>query len=287
MTVDAAQQASEWPGEEGLAILRLRARYYRAHPSSAQPGLTEEDLELKVEETAFVELHCWNIGFPEGPPAPPEYWVGMGSPEDSLRAGDIIVNRIKPAMEAARQAGLPIIHVQPRNVAKKYSQSKLEWEEEKPRVDEGNMPEPIEGYRRKRAEKVHGPGYMEWKGWKQLDIPNAVKPQPEDYVVATGGQLDRILRRLGVVNLIYTGFATNLCILDSPAAMKEMAGKGYRTVLLRECTLACEFPDTVKDLLNTKVALRYVEAWVGYTAGQEDFLRACQSAALERRKLKN
>ncbi|MEM2935782.1 MAG: hypothetical protein QW231_01230 [Candidatus Bathyarchaeia archaeon] len=191
-----------------------------------------------MEETAFVELHCWNIGFPEGPPAPPEYWVGMGSPEDNLRAGDIIVNRIKPAMEAARQAGLPVIHVQPRSVAKKYPQSKLEWEEEKPRMEE-KAPEPLESYRRKRAEKVHGPGYMEWNGWERLDIPNAVKPQPEDYVVATGGQLDRILRNLGVVNLIYTGFATNL---------------------------------------------RYVEAWVGYTAGLEDFLRACQSATLERTK---
>ncbi|MEW5767581.1 MAG: hypothetical protein AB1797_08150, partial [bacterium] len=36
---------------------------------------------------------------------------------------------------------------------------------------------------------------------------------------------------------IYTGFCANLCIVDSPAAMKAMNGLGYRCVLLREGTL--------------------------------------------------
>ena len=81
------------------------------------------------------------------------------------------------------------------------------------------------------------------------------------------------LQTHGITTLIYTGFATNLCILDSPCAMKAMSGLGYRCVLLREGTMAIEFPDQ-PPTQHTESAIRYVESWVGYSASAEDFLRA-------------
>lgn len=110
-----------------------------------------------------------------------------------------------------------------------------------------------------------------------MDIPRAVYPLPEKGVIVTGEQFDRILRERGIVNLIYTGFATNLCILDSPAAMREMQRYGYRCLLLRDCTLAVEFPDTIAERLHTRVAIRAVEKWVGATAVLAEFLAACQA----------
>ena len=39
-----------------------------------------------------------------------------------------------------------------------------------------------------------------------------------------------------------------------------------------------EFPDTLELRLQTQASLKYIEAWVGYTASSRDFLRACEAA---------
>src|SRR5437762_796278 len=62
-----------------------------------------------------------------------------------------------------------------------------------------------------------------------------------------------------------------------PAATKAMASYGYRVLLIRECTLAVEFPDTIGDLTHTRVATRYLEAWVGCTIGLQEYLVACRA----------
>ena len=115
---------------------------------------------------------------------------------------------------------------------------------------------------------------MEWDGWQQLDVAPAVRPRPGDTMIATTEQFDAWLRGRGITDLLYTGFCTNLCILDSPAAMKAMAAQGYRCVILREATMAVEFPDTLETLLHTRAALQYIEAWVGYSARAADLRRA-------------
>jgi hypothetical protein len=56
-----------------------------------------------------------------------------------------------------------------------------------------------------------------------------------------------------------------------------MASYGYRVLLIRECTLAVEFPDTIDDRTHTRVATRYLEAWVGCTIGLQEYLAACRA----------
>lgn len=259
--------------------MQVTERYVRAHPTDdTMPGPVEEVADLDPARTAFVALHCWNIGFPGGPEVPRDYWVFMGSMENHRICVDVVNERIAPALRAARAAGLPVFHVQPQNVAEKHPG----WDR---LLDPAPAPAPtprrsaIDGHLRARTERVHGPGFREWSGWSQVDIARAVYPQPGEQLVVTGPQFDRLLRERGIVNLVFTGFATNLCILDSPAAMKEMAAFGYRCLLIRECTLAVEFKDTVAERLNTKVASRYIEAWVGSTIGLDDYLCACAAVA--------
>ena len=52
--------------------------------------------------------------------------------------------------------------------------------------------------------------------------------EPGDQVILTTAQFDRICRSKGIKNLIYTGFATNMCILGSAGATQPMLGYGYR-----------------------------------------------------------
>jgi hypothetical protein len=115
-----------------------------------------------------------------------------------------------------------------------------------------------------------------------MGILAACAPQPGDQVVVTGRQLDRLLRRRGIKHLVYTGFATNMCILDSAAATREMLGYGYRIFLIREATLAVEYPETFAERMMTRAALKYFELKIGDTVGFDDYVAACRSVAAGR-----
>jgi nicotinamidase-related amidase len=264
--------------------LKLPVRYYQGWPAINPRGLVEEILELPVAQTGFVELHCWNSGFAEGPALPVDRWaIHYGVPQgveggcDAL-VRDIVQDRIGPAMAAARAAGLPIFHVQPRYIAEKHPQSQYMLEPDAGEDTALSREEPIPGWRKLWMEKVAGVGVQEWEGRSEMDIAPPLKPQEGDYVIITGPQFDRVLRHLGVVNLIYTGFHVNWCIIFSPASMREMAVRyGYRTVLLRDCTLAVESHDTLPRRELTKWGIRCVEQQFGFTATAEDFIRAIKA----------
>jgi nicotinamidase-related amidase len=250
--------------------LALPVRHYCAVPSRHPRGLVTTTWQLDPARTALIELHCWNVGVPEGLPVPEEFWVFMGSPQNHDRAAGIVTGVIAPLLDLSRRAGLPIVHVQPESVVKRYVGLP-------PATPETRPPRPVTDDAVRRANAVHGEGYMAWEGWERLDVAAAVRPRPGDGMVATTEQFDAWLREREITTLLYTGFATNLCILESPAAMKPMRERGYRCVILREATMAVEFPDTLETLAHTRAALRYIEAWVGYSASVDD-LRDALSA---------
>jgi nicotinamidase-related amidase len=251
----------------------LPVRYYCAVPSPRPKGLQEVIWTLEVARTALIELHCWNVGFPGSPPVPEDYWVFMGSPQNHERMVGVVTHVIAPLLNAGRSAGMPIVHVQPDSVVRRYP----ELEPPRPARPPGPAapaPPPVSSDAARRSAGVHGEGYMEWEGWQRLDVAPPVRPRPGDVLIATTEQFDAWLREREITTLLYTGFCTNLCILDSPAAMKAMAAQGYRCVILREATMAVEFPDTLETLLHTRAALQYIEAWVGYSASAADLRRA-------------
>ncbi len=256
--------------------ITLPARFYRAVPTSRPEGLVEEPWDLDVARTAFVSLHCWNVGCPGGPPVPEDYWVDMGSPENHEAGWQIIQEAILPCLEAARQVGMPVVHVQPERIGDRYKRLQPPIPPQEPRSQGPAWGwSPISDHQARRANRVHGEGFNDWPGWADLDFAGPVKPLEGETVIVTTDQFDAWLRERHIDTLIYVGFCTNLCILDSPASMKPMAGRGYRCVLLREATMAVEFPETLADRVHTQTAIRYVECWVGYTASVGDFRKAC------------
>lgn len=261
--------------------LRLPVRQYIAVPSGKPKGLTTYNWDLNLAQTAFIELHCWNVGVPGGIPVPDDYWVFMGSKANHRRMARIVKRVIVPCMEAARQAGMPTVHVQPDSAADRYPElrpahlrrqkevecaadSEQETEEQAATIRSSN-------HAVERAERVHGRGYMSWDGWDHLDVAPSLKPEAGDVMVASTAEFHQWLQERHITTLIYTGFCSNLCIVSSPAAMAPMNGLGYRCVLLREGTMAVEFPDQPQNL-HTDASLRYIESWVGYTASVSDFL---------------
>ncbi len=71
-------------------------------------------------------------------------------------------------------------------------------------------------------------------------ILTELAPQPQDIVVAKsrydaflGTNLDRILRRLGVRNLIFAGVFTSACVLTTVAHARSL---DYRNCVVSDCT---------------------------------------------------
>ncbi|HZO88455.1 MAG TPA: cysteine hydrolase family protein [Chthonomonadaceae bacterium] len=250
--------------------ITLPVQFYRAVPTSHPEGHVREDWTLDLNKTAFVALHCWNVGAPDGPPVPEDYWVDLGSPQNHELGWQVLTDALVPALAAARGAGMPVVHVQSELIGRRYPHLQPPMPPREAQPVHGWSP--VSDHASHRAARVHGAGFMEWEGWKQLDAPGPAKPLDTEPVVVATDQFDAWLREKGIDTLIYTGFATNLCILDAPAGMKPMAGLGYRCVLLREATLAVEFPETMQERIHTQTALRYIEAWVGYTASVRDFI---------------
>jgi len=260
--------------------LRLRGTHW-ATPSLAGAGWIEEPFDLDPDETAFVALHLWNVGDVDGPEIPERFFVDMGTAECQAESVRIAEHYIRPAIDAARAAGLPIFHVEPRNIALKYDSVRylLDDDELTPSPAVPRPPEANPGWIKERAERAHGRGYMEWDGWRRMRILSSCDAEPGDQVILTGRQFDRILRTKGIKNLVYTGFATNMCILDSAAATREMLGYGYRIFLIREATLGVEYTDTFEDRMQTRAALNYFMQVVGDTIGFAQFVEACRAVA--------
>jgi hypothetical protein len=282
--------------------LKLTTRHWRLYNPLEYAGPVDVEREFEVAKTAFVPLHLWNVGYPEGPAYPIDrFAVDMGSPEDTEIAQQVMDDYIKPCLNAAREASLTVFHVEPDLIANKYPISNLEWKPtDIPPYPEkwGNLPEDedaegpqslvrdddpeahwtdaVPGWCVERAELVHGPGYREWEGLQEMDIVESCKPIEGEYVIKTTQQFDRILRKLGIVNLVYVGFTTQGCVLFSPGGVEPMSARGYRCMLIREATHGVEFPDTRTERLMTKSAIRLVEYKFGFTVGVADFIRACR-----------
>jgi len=261
-------------------VLRLTGRYYRTLPPTA-PGYETESLELEPDRTALVSLHCWDIGCPGGSRFDERFCVGMGYPDVTRRAYTIMTTMIRPALIAARASGLQVCHVQAEQIARRYPEW-FTYAVDEPSEDPIPQPqvsgEAIPGYRKKILERAHGPDYSEASALAEMDFPAAVAPEPGEPIVHQTSQFDRILRERGIVNLIYAGFATDMCILNAPGGMGPMFGLGYRVILMRDATIGVEPPDFLDNHIATRWAIRYHEAHWGDTITTADFIAACEAA---------
>ena len=296
---------------ESKTSFSIAGRYYRLHPypASKMLGYGEKVLKFPFEETALIAIHCWNINFPDGPQVIPQFDACAGWAEYIDRAREIIEYRIHPVIELARSVRIPVVHVaapyhaglhQQYQLTKKLTSEDVEntgflgneirfevgSDSSGKKLDDGGS---VGGraWQQEYQEDVFGPGFTQ--SWNDLtgdetsspvDFAAVLGPQPEDYVVATSLQLNEIMRKLGIWNLIYVGFLANNCLLDAPCGMRDMGrGYGYRCILLRDCTTGLEQHDTISRLSNTRAAIRYVEFYIGYTATSDQFLCAAPSSS--------
>ncbi|MDP6108281.1 MAG: cysteine hydrolase family protein, partial [Candidatus Brocadiia bacterium] len=221
-------------------MLKLSGRCYRTIPLTDMRYVFEP-WELDPAKTALVAMHCWNIGCEDGPAVDPNYCVGMASYEAAAEAGRIIRECIRPAMDACRRAGVAVVHVENDSIAAKHPEA--QEEAEKPPAATGTRPPSVvPGWRAGVVAKVHGADYATESPYARMDRARLVAPEPGEIYAYQTGQLDRLLRRRGIENLVYCGFATDMCVLRAAGGIEPMAGYDYRLFLLRDATVGVEFP---------------------------------------------
>ena len=257
-----------------MAKLCLSGRYYRAFPPERFLGHAEEHLPLETDRTAYLVVDVYGLGFSPDDEGSPHAYPSMSLAASFEKEKDIVVNHIRPALDAARATGLHIVFLNnsaPRIAMNESELAKvahrtcdLDWEEWG--SEEGVDP----------REYHHGDSTA-------LKFSRVIEPKPEDYFIrkhAYSGffqtRLDGLLRNLGVKNLVCVGFALDICL---GCTMVDAVNLNYRVVLLRDCTMALEMPWEVEELLHTKRMTLWTEICVGYTATAGDFVAACSAVS--------
>jgi nicotinamidase-related amidase len=277
----------------GESMLNIPIRYYQISqmygpgmPASGNEGLHERILSKKPQHVGLVLGHVWNLGEPDGPyPITPD----MGKPGEASNwvpvAHNIVRNHIKPALEAARQAGVAVFHLAQNSYAGKYPQYR-----EIAADPELNPVETVKYERcvRPRSNKEiwsheygdNYPGPVWVTHPEKFDIARDVRPADDEAVFLTGYQLNGLCRRKDIDTLFYAGFMADICLLDVSGALREMANKfRYHCVALRDCTTAYEYEETHNEGWMTFAAIRRVEQDMGYSALSGDFVAACENTA--------
>jgi ureidoacrylate peracid hydrolase len=239
--------------------LRVPVRHYCRYPFENPTGLVEGEEELDVENTVLLVVDVYGPGFDEGSPIPetPPLFLrrlhGMQS--------EIVRNGIRPAIDAARAAGVPVVYVE------------NDW---KPASWPGS--EFAELCRRTEVPDNFDDVYV---GTPYNHYSDVIAPLPTDIMVQKTmydgffeTTLDTVLRNLGAKNLVCVGFTADICLLNTVIGAMY---RNYRVVVLRDCTLAAEFEDTVDGLDMTRMAIRYYEAMVGFTSTSAQFADACRA----------
>jgi nicotinamidase-related amidase len=256
--------------------MQLRVRYFQdSTPADEECRESafirrELDMEFPAERTALVLVDMWNVHFIRS-------WIE--------RAEHISREFVIPAMDAARDAGLTIVHAPCPEVAMQYPDHLPSVPPAPPQPSSGPDWPPHEfrsrsgEYAAYRGPRDQPPGIAtHWDKVKgDLSMSPLVDVRPNETVVATGRELHHVLAKAGIYHTIYAGFAANWCLMGRDYGIRAMSRYGYHMVVLRDCTTGVEFPDTIDDNLVTELVIREVEQQYGFSASNEDFREACRA----------
>ncbi|MGC9316593.1 MAG: isochorismatase family protein [Armatimonadota bacterium] len=237
-------------------------------------------IELDALHTGFVLVDMWDCS-----DVPDE--IKPGGVSFCRRAAQITALRVAPALDAAREAGLTVIHAPTSYVAEKYAHScrGIEVAASDAQASPGREWPPPER-REAWAQECWAARYSDYGPEENrarvegTRILPQVEPIESDWLIASSEQMHAICRQERLLNLIYVGFATNMCLVFKPGALLEMSGAGYRCVVLRDCTTAVENADSHGDLAQTRAFVDWFEMqMLAYTTTSAQFIAACAGAA--------
>lgn len=246
-------------------ILHVKPRYYRWH---VDPGV-----EWVEKNTGYAELD-WEVPLSQAALVLVDVWDRHYLRDTAARAEEIIQHKIRPLIQACRQAGMQIIHAPSPGMAKKHpAWVRLSNEKEMASSQPASWP-PAEFRRKSGAYKryAHPPEPRDKERAElraNLRMHPHVQPEGADVVIATGEELHRHCEQQGILFLFYLGFNTNACILLRDYGTLEMSKRGYEIIMIRDCTTGMESFETHDELWQTRGTVLFLEMFGKYSISSE------------------
>ena len=239
--------------------LSVKPRYYRWDVDPGQEWIEANtraawlEWKIPVSQTALVLVDVWQRHYIKDP----EY-----------RAEEIINKKLLPLLVSLRKSGVKIIHAPSPEVAvthpnwiKMQSREQIyskhdEWPPEEFLSSTGAfkpfaMPyEPMEEVRSKMAPLTFHP---------------KVLPLKDEPVVANGIELHEYLKKNKLLFILYAGFNTNACIINRDYGTTRMRDRGYKIILVRDCTTGMESKETQATMAQTNGTILNLEMFGCFT----------------------
>ncbi|WP_409343980.1 hypothetical protein [Paenibacillus sp. MBLB4367] len=245
-------------------------------PGEGYGGWHKAELELDLSHTALVVLHAWDFGTRDQFPG----W--HRAVEYIPRANAICQNELPRLLSVCREAGMTVFHVvEPiGDYYQRYAgyqravrlAGEADPEPERIPVDESLTS--LQAFRKANAfPGMHNTDDIN-AGFARLDIPETVKPEGDEGVAATSGQLFALCKERGINHLIYAGFAVNACILMNPGGMMDMRRHGLLCSVVPEAVTAVENKETARREEAKALSLWSVALFFGFVYRLEDLASA-------------
>ncbi len=242
------------------------------HPASGFGGWRKVPLPMDWSHCAIVSMHALAI-------RSPEY---RNFVEYLGRAERIMREIFPPLLQAARAAGVPVIHVSAgsdkhRNSAQ-YRRTlacdpELTHAPEIP--DRAPHPEIRKRWDELRADLgCPGRHNRDDAGFFNADFGAGAEAAEADYIAFDGAEVDAVCRKLGICHLIYIGFALNFCLDLSPGGMTEMWRRHYVCSAIREATTSVENKESCATGAHQEQALWRVAMRYGFVFDLADVMNS-------------
>jgi ureidoacrylate peracid hydrolase len=257
--------------------LTVNTRYYRLYPADNFAGYAFEEYQADLARSAFLVVDVYGLGFHPDDPVPSYLdddhmegarpaltWLGSADHEDR-----IVKSALLPALNAAREIGMNIIYLN--NSAPKIGLRHSEFGKVLQRQLNTDMETMF-------AEDDIDPKEFHYGDSDHVKISKLLQPREGEYFVRkhvysgfVGTRLDLLLRHLDIKTLFAVGFSADACLMTT---VIDALWHNYKVVLLRDCTLANDFPEEQADLLGTKRMVKMMESLYCVSVTSEEFIAA-------------
>jgi hypothetical protein len=253
-TALAASQAVRRIAAAGTIQLALQTR-----DRDNRPNVTVETVDPR--KIAIIAVDCWHY-----------HWCRTWR----NRAGSLIP-RFNYSFDAARKLGMTFIF-SPTNAMRDLNKSPQRKNtlalSDYPLPALSNLPDPYPGNLRF--------GMCECGLGDDCHYTNNVNNQHpdlkmtgDDYIALTQQEAYNVLKHRGITHIIYTGFATNMCMWGKPTGMKFMRQFGFRCMASRDLTEAITryAEESFNPTQGTLEVIELIERELAPTLSMEETLR--------------
>jgi nicotinamidase-related amidase len=252
-------------GDDNRTIA-IKPRYHRWY---VDPGVewletntrsANVDWKIPVSQTALVLVDVWQ-----------RHYI-----KDTQARAEVIINsRILPLLVSLRKAGIQIIHApspeiavtSPNWVRIQTKEQVFPKPDEWPPADFRSSTGPYKPFA-----MPYEPGEEVRNKMPPLTFHPKVVPLTGEPVIANGEELHQYCRKNKKLFLLYAGFNTNACIINRNYGTIRMRDRGYRIILIRDCTTGMESKETQPAMAQTKGTILNLEMFDCFTVTSDELI---------------